>query len=61
MAKKPAIFIPQDGNEFTAEWFNDLFQETYGAAVLDVVLEVSGTGVGFVGDIHRCSLSSDAD
>ena len=61
MAKKPAIFIPQDGNEFTAEWFNDLFQETYGAAVLDVEREVIGTGVGFVGEIHRCSLFWDAD
>ena len=61
MAKKPAIFIPQDGNDFTAEWFNDLFQETYGAAVLDVEREVIGTGVGFVGEIHRCSLFWDAD
>ena len=61
MAKKKAAFIPQEGTEFTAEWFTDLFQEQYGAAVLDVSREVIGTGVGFVGEIHRCSLMWDAN
>jgi len=61
MSKKKAIFIPQEGSEFTADWFTDLFQEQYGAAVLDVSREVIGTGVGFVGEIHRCSLSWDAN
>ena len=60
MAKKKAKFIPQEGSEFTADWFTDLFQEQYGAAVLDVSREVIGTGVGFVGEIHRCFLSWDA-
>ena len=60
MAKKKAAFIPQEGSEFTADWFTDLFQEQYGAAVLDVSREVIGTGVGFVGEIHRCFLSWDA-
>ena len=60
MAKKKARFIPQEGSEFTADWFTDLFQEQYGAAVLDVSREVIGTGVGFVGEIHRCFLSWDA-
>ena len=59
MAKKKATFIPQEGIEFTADWFTDLFQEQYGAAVLDVSREVIGTGVGFVGEIHRCSLSTE--
>ena len=61
MAKKKAAFIPQEGSEFTADWFTDLFQEQYGAAVLDVSREVIGTGVGFVGEIHRCSLIWDAN
>ena len=61
MAKKKAAFIPQEGSEFTADWFTDLFQEQYGAAVLDVSREVIGTGVGFVGEIHRCSLMWDAN
>ena len=61
MAKKKASFIPQEGSEFTADWFTDLFQEQYGAAVLDVSREVIGTGVGFVGEIHRCSLMWDAN
>ena len=60
MAKKKARFIPQEGIEFTADWFTDLFQEQYGAAVLDVSREVIGTGVGFVGEMHRCFLSWDA-
>ena len=60
MSKKKAKFIPQEGSEFTADWFTDLFQEQYGAAVLDVSREVIGTGVGFVGEIHRCFLSWDA-
>ena len=60
MAKKKARFIPQEGSEFTADWFTDLFQEQYGAAVLDVSREIIGTGVGFVGEIHRCFLSWDA-
>ena len=61
MAKEKAAFIPQEGSEFTADWFTDLFQEQYGAAVLDVSREVIGTGVGFVGEIHRCSLMWDAN
>ena len=61
MAKKKAKFIPQEGSEFTADWFTDIFQEQYGAAVLDVSREVIGTGVGFVGEIHRCSLMWDAN
>ena len=60
MAKKKARFIPQEGSEFTADWVTDLFQEQYGAAVLDVSREVIGTGVGFVGELHRCFLSWDA-
>ena len=59
--RKKATFIPQEGIEFTADWFTDLFQEQYGAAVLDVSREVIGTGVGFVGEIHRCSLMWDAN
>ena len=61
MSKKKTVFIPQEGSEFTADWFTDLFQEQYGAAVLGVSREVIGTGVGFVGEIHRCSLSWDAN
>lgn len=61
MAKKPAIFIPQESNELTAEWFTDLFQEKYGAAILEISKEVIGTGVGFVGEVHRCFLSWDAN
>ena len=60
MGKKPILSIPQKGKDFTAEWFNEFFQPEYGAAVLNVDREVIGTGVGFVGEVHRCFLQWDA-
>ena len=60
MPKTQAPYIPQTGSEFTADWFSDCLQEQFGAAVLDVDLEIIGTGVGFVGEVYRCRLSWDA-
>ncbi|MEC8974747.1 MAG: oxidoreductase family protein [Actinomycetota bacterium] len=61
MPKTPAPYIPQKGSEFTAEWFSDCLQEQFGAAVLEVELEIIGTGIGFVGEVYRCHLSWDAN
>ena len=61
MPKIPAPYIPQKGSEFTAEWFSDCLQEQFGAAVLEVELEIIGTGIGFVGEVYRCHLSWDAN
>tara|TARA_B100000953_G_scaffold283518_1_gene262531 strand:+ start:647 stop:1819 length:1173 start_codon:yes stop_codon:yes gene_type:complete len=61
MSKTQAPYIPQEGNEFTADWFSDCLQEQFGAAVLEVDLEIIGTGVGFVGEVYRCHLSWDAN
>tara|TARA_B100000686_G_C16765030_1_gene961217 strand:- start:923 stop:2092 length:1170 start_codon:yes stop_codon:yes gene_type:complete len=60
MAKRPKVVIPQEGEEFTAEWFSECLQPQYGAAVLHVEREVIGTGIGFVGEVHRCFLQWDA-
>ena len=61
MPKTQAPYIPQQGSEFTAEWFSDCLQEQFGAAVLKVELEIIGTGIGFVGEVYRCHLSWDAN
>ena len=56
MGKKPKLSIPQRGEEFTAEWFTEILQPQYGAAVLHVDQDVIGTGIGFVGEVYRCFL-----
>ena len=61
MPKTQAEHIPQEGSQFTADWFSDCLQEQFGAAVLEVELEIIGTGIGFVGEIYRCHLSWDAN
>tara|TARA_B100000902_G_scaffold193429_1_gene184862 strand:+ start:10667 stop:11836 length:1170 start_codon:yes stop_codon:yes gene_type:complete len=60
MGKKPKLSIPQRGEEFTAEWFTEILQPQYGAAVLHVDQDVIGTGIGFVGEVYRCFLQWDA-
>jgi hypothetical protein len=61
MRKKETPFVPQNGEDFTAEWFTDCLQEQFGAAVLEVNREIIGTGIGFIGEIHRCHLFWDAE
>ncbi|HJM27989.1 MAG: phosphotransferase [Acidimicrobiales bacterium] len=60
MGKRSTLFIPQDGDDFSAEWFTECLQPEYGAAVLEVNREVIGTGIGFVGEVYRCFLTWDA-
>ena len=60
MGKKPKLSIPQKGEDFTAEWFTEILQPQYGAAVLHVDQDVIGTGIGFVGEVYRCFLKWDA-
>ena len=51
--------IPQRSDELTAEWFTDALDA--GVAVATVRCEDVGTDVGFMGEVHRCHLTWDAD
>ena len=51
--------IPQRSEELTAEWFTGALD--LGATVVAVRTEDIGTDVGFMGEVHRCHLTWDAD
>ena len=51
--------IPQRSEELTAEWFTGALDT--GASVVTVRCEDVGTDVGFMGEVHRCHLTWDAD
>ena len=56
MGKKRKAKIPQSVGELTADWFTNVIGLKYGGSVQDVETEVIGEGVGFLGELHRCSL-----
>ena len=56
MGKRP--HIPQSADELTPAWFSEALS-AYGGRVTSVHTEVIGEGVGFMGELHRCSLSWD--
>jgi Ecdysteroid kinase-like family len=52
--------IPQTADELTPAWFSEhLGAHVGGATVVEVVHEEIGTGIGFVGEIYRCTLTAD--
>ena len=58
MARKPKRHIPQSADELTAAWFTaTLGASSGGATVTAVSHERIGVGLGFVGDLIRCSLT----
>ncbi len=62
MAEPERDHIPQSGEELTADWFTAaLGVRVDGATVTRVSSEVIGSGVGFVGELHRCALEWDTD
>jgi len=62
MARKPRPHIPQSGEELTAAWFTRVLADRVdGASVVEVTRQVIGSGIGFVGELHRCELTWDRD
>jgi hypothetical protein len=58
MARKPKRHIPQSADELTAAWFTAaLAGSSGGATVTAVDHERLGEGIGFLGDLVRCSLT----
>ena len=62
MARKEKPHIPQRPEELTAEWFTEtLAERSAGATVTHVDPVEIGVGIGFVGEIFRCTLTWDRD
>ncbi|NOX31869.1 MAG: phosphotransferase [Actinobacteria bacterium] len=62
MAKKH--HIPQTAGELTPSWFSSTLGtlgSTYGRSITAVETEVIGEGIGFIGELHRCTLTWDDD
>ncbi|MBM37149.1 MAG: hypothetical protein CL460_08270 [Acidimicrobiaceae bacterium] len=57
MARRDKQHIPQTSHEFDAEWFTSTIGPQYGGVVTDVETEVVGEGIGFLGELHRCTLT----
>ena len=55
MARTPEEHIPQSAAELTPEWFSDVL--SFDGSVTEVRIETIGTGVGFMGEVHRCHLT----
>jgi len=54
MAKRE--HIPQSADELTVEWFQDAIGAPAGGMITGLSKEVIGAGVGFMGELHRCTL-----
>lgn len=62
MAKRDREDIPQTAGEITASWFNKILSgQVDGAKVTGVTTKVIGLGIGFVGELHRCTLEWDRE
>ena len=57
MARRDKHHIPQRSDEFDAQWFSTTIGLQYGGEVTKVTSEVIGEGIGFLGELHRCSLT----
>lgn len=53
--------IPANSRELTVAWFNATVAPALGGTIADVVVNVIGTDVGFVGEIYRCALQWQND
>lgn len=51
--------IPRTADELTAAWFTEVLAAATGsgASVTGVRIDTIGTGVGFMGEVHRCHLT----
>ena len=57
MARRDKHHIPQIADEFDAQWFSTTIGPRYGGMVTEVKREVIGEGIGFLGELYRCSLT----
>ena len=57
MAHETNITFLKGSDEFDAQWFNTTIGPQYGGVVTKVTSEVIGEGIGFLGELHRCSLT----
>ena len=57
MARRNTHHIPQSANDLDPEWFTSAIGSKYGGVVTHVETETIGEGVGFLGELHRCSLT----
>lgn len=55
------VSIPQTTAEFTPDWFNGIFGDEFSAKVLKVEYEGIGAGIGFLGELQRCTLTWDSE
>ncbi len=53
--------IPQSGDELTATWFTEVLADGASVSVTSVDKRIIGTGVGFLGELHRCALTWSHD
>ena len=57
MARRTRHHIPQQSDEFDAEWFTSTIGSKFDDVVTPVDTETIGEGVGFLGELHRCTLT----
>ncbi|MDP6902077.1 MAG: phosphotransferase [Acidimicrobiales bacterium] len=57
MARRTKHHIPQKSDEFDAQWFTSTIGSKFGGVVTHVETETIGEGIGFLGELHRCTLT----
>ena len=61
MARRSKHHIPQTADGFDAAWFTLAIGSRYGGVVTNVTTEIIGEGVGFLGELHRCTLTWEGE
>ena len=61
MARRSKHLIPQTTDGFDAAWFTLAIGSRYGGVVTNVTTEIIGEGVGFLGELHRCTLTWEGE
>jgi len=57
MARRNKHHIPQTAEGFDAAWFTLVIGSKYEGVVTNVTTETIGEGIGFLGELHRCTLT----
>ena len=57
MARRIKHHIPQKSDEFDAQWFTSTIGSKFDGVVTHVETETIGEGIGFLGELHRCTLT----
>ncbi len=57
MARRTKNHIPQKSGEFDARWFTSTIGSKFDGVVTHVETETIGEGIGFLGELHRCTLT----